>query len=518
MITMKKRTMLTVLGLLFCLQLTSQNIQWSIRPQYDDINLYSSQVYKYRNEDKVGLLNKQGIHLLPYEVDSITNIVGGYALALNKVNAKWKIEGIYEAEGASYNVVKGNFYTTRYPFFSEGLLCVSGNNDKQGYINSAGLEVISCQFLEARPFCEGLASVELKQHQVIYINERFDTNGKRPLIISFHNGDLTFGSSFKNGKALVGNYSDFAFIDQRGNKIKNYKVSEGKIPINKTDYTFIDFKEPNAKQLSSLYIEENKTVTAYQENGLWGYKSNGITLLPNQLEMAFPFINGYAKAKSKGKYGLLSLSQGNYAATFNREHIAIYREKQDSDCVCTLSIPSNVDKEQLHVQIDRGDGSYEDALPAANTESQSLYAFTPYIDKGATQCTVKITVFVGDLKAWEESKMMQVDYPVNLIIQDGTPRVTQERADSLNHTTVFATVFNDSAIPVNAKLTLHVTSKLNAPCSSSKEQEIPPGGTLRIETVMTVTENETVKALVTVNGEGQERKVVSKNITVETFY
>ena len=100
--------------------------------------------------------------------------------------------------------------------FHEGLSAVC-KNDKWGYINSKGEEVIPCKYEYSCDFSEGLACVYLTRDDNMPI-AFIDNNGNT--VISGYYGGSRFGRlKFKNGKCLVvdKDKNDF-YIDKEGNR------------------------------------------------------------------------------------------------------------------------------------------------------------------------------------------------------------------------------------------------------------------------------------------------------------
>lgn len=507
---LRKHIFLFFLSLLMGLESYSQTANWVLSPTYDNINYYSSGVFKYYKNGKVGLIDVLGRNILKMEVDSITNPTEGYSLALVKESGGWVVSGIIGNEGSSYTPVGNKLYLTRYPFFSEGKLCVMDKNKKKGYIDTSGEVVVKCQFIEARPFREGWASVEVKQNEVIYINEKYDTNGKRPLTVDFHDGNVTFGTTFRNGKALIACYSDFAFIDRSGKIIEKYRYKSGdKLPISSMDYSFVGKNErPDISADNSSQMVKDANVNCFQEEGLWGYSSGGQLILPAQFDEAQPFVNGYAKVKSGGRVGLLRLVDGSINVSIDKSRIEVLRGEDIPECRLTLSVPSGFDDSSIRVILDKGDGIL------SNMGSER--AFTPVFTNGVDKCAIRYSVYSDNLKLIQEEKTIDIIYPTRLMIT--SLKTTQDRADENDRQEVYAEIFNDSAIPVTVSVVLTIPAKLNNHKDERGDITIPAGEIGRISTTLTVKNSEAVPSIVSVNIDGKTYAEDNKTINLRTFY
>lgn len=100
--------------------------------------------------------------------------------------------------------------------FHEGLSAVCKNN-KWGYINSKGDEVIPCKYESACDFSEGLACVYLTRDDNMPI--AFINNNGNTVISGYYGGSRFERLIFKNGKCLVMDKDKNGFyIDKEGNR------------------------------------------------------------------------------------------------------------------------------------------------------------------------------------------------------------------------------------------------------------------------------------------------------------
>lgn len=158
----------------------------------------------------------------------------------------------------AYNIPVAGLYDAGGDF-SEGLALVV-KNEKRGFINESGFEVIEPQYTDASSFHDGLAAVKNGSHYG-YI----DKEGK--VIIPFIYEEA---GVFLNKLARVKKNGKYGFID-----------SEGKEMINAV--------YDNA----TIFFEGYASV---QLQGKWGYINNkGELIISYQFDNTMPFVNSIAR-------------------------------------------------------------------------------------------------------------------------------------------------------------------------------------------------------------------------------
>lgn len=109
--------------------------------------------------------------------------------------------------------------------FSEGLAAFITAQYLSGYIDKKAKIVIEPQFIEARPFCEGLAVVKTKEKGFLFNAETkwgvIDKNGQ---IVFEDEFDKLY--SFSEGIALAVKGNDLFFLDRKGNVIHSLSKDE----------------------------------------------------------------------------------------------------------------------------------------------------------------------------------------------------------------------------------------------------------------------------------------------------
>lgn len=238
--------------------------------------------------------------------------------------------------------------------FREGLSAVCKNN-KWGYINSKGKEVIPCQYNGACDFSEGLACVYLEGDDlpIAFI----DTKGE--IKIKGYYGDIMQGQpfplSFINGKCWVYDKNrEIFYIDKQGQKVEapnkgeDYKVEEngyktffenekmgikdslGNVII-QPKYSFIDtFSQGVA--LARLDCTDGKTINGFVD------KSGKDTFTEDDFEKLTAYDNQEqeekrrieekqqrqtAEARLNGKEVLITMSADAHDDEFRNKHCNI---------------------------------------------------------------------------------------------------------------------------------------------------------------------------------------------------
>jgi hypothetical protein len=154
-------------------------------------------------------------------------------------------------------------------------------NDKWGYIDTKGNEVVPCKYDDVQEFSEGLAAVKLGD-KWMYV----DKTGK----VIFKLGKKYYAENFSEGLAAVEKYDyetgGCGFIDKTGKEV---------IPLNNKYNTVREFHEGRAA------VESDKTKT-------WGFiDTTGTEVIPCQYIKVTDFVNGRALVEvnkdSRDMYG-----------------------------------------------------------------------------------------------------------------------------------------------------------------------------------------------------------------------
>jgi len=498
---MKKNYSLIALFCLFSVfTMSAQTVKWLTQPNYDSICYYSKDVFKCIKNNKIQLVDLSGKQLLEEEADSITDFTEGYALVLKRKGADFQIKGYLEDRSLDFIPVDGVFYACYYSHFSEGLLVVADENDKQGYLNARGAVSIPCIYKKVRPFVQGWACVESQGQGTFFISK---TNV--PMTVYFNNGELTMGTNFnEKGEAFVGyaknGKSKLAVIGTDGKTIRTYEKRKGK-PYRDYDYAFNEGVANIVPKHNETSQSFNPNVVVFSSDGLYGYKSNGNITVPAQFSYAGGFANDRAIVALNGKYGIVGLVEGEFSSMISPDAISL-RNNKPSKLQYTMNIPKSLDTKLLQVRLDDGSGNLNPVRWKKNT-----YTFTPEIEKDAETCTIRVEVWMDKLLLWKDDNTLAINRPAEPTLVVNRPKKETEKAGQGNLLKVKTGVYNKTNKNVSATVQFTVsglTVNSNSIIDADKEKLKPQTKTLvpgynEFSLTFYVSKRETVNIRISVN-------------------
>lgn len=380
--SMKLFSLLAVVFFVSVLSVDAQTVTWSIKPAYTNITLFNNGVYKVKNGTKVGLIDETGTVIVPVTTDSITDPVEGYSLLLGFGEEKYRLEG-FVGNDKKVIPVPADYYVDQYPFFSDGKLPVCNSKGKYGFINTNGRLIIGFEYATIHPFSEGLAAVSKKNligNMTSLINKKnkgsvlyIDENG-RPLTLQAEIENISSGTTFKNGEALVTSKNDKQYIINTAGTILREGYDLPLIFDEKYCLVADNAKQNESRQETILYDGP----TTFSENGLYGYRLNDKIVLPPQFSEAMPFSKGYAIVKKDGKKGMLKLIKGTFVIQQNKGSLSSTdSEKEAIDYVA--EVPDEWKNETLKLYyLDKEEkNSISASLPGSATNSQTFSFLLP---------------------------------------------------------------------------------------------------------------------------------------------
>jgi len=154
----KKSLLLLIMCLALPLVGQAQSAHWAITPTYQSVTPFAPGLFKVKTYASVGICDADEKWVVSLAMDSITNIVNGYAFALTKSKDKYRIAYIIRDNGTR-EAVKEEVYAGEYLFFNEERCPVTNKKGKYGYINPSGALVVDCDYSSALPFINGRALV-----------------------------------------------------------------------------------------------------------------------------------------------------------------------------------------------------------------------------------------------------------------------------------------------------------------------------------------------------------------------
>ncbi len=210
-------------------------------------------------------------------------------------------------------------------YFSDGLMCVKGENKKYGFIDTKGVEVIKCKFNYAKDFSDGLA---------VFTNGKLygfiDKTGKKVIDTIY-----TEANDFSEGIAICKDKSGKTiFIDKKGmivgktdEKLKSsffsfsYRFQDGLLKyekdgkvgfLDKTGKIVIQAKYDDVHGVSNGLIgvclngtKKESTFGGTWENG-WGFiDKTGKIVIPCKYKSSMSFTEGVVSVKEGEKWGIM---------------------------------------------------------------------------------------------------------------------------------------------------------------------------------------------------------------------
>ena len=286
------------------------------------------------NHKKVGLINRYGDEILPCKY-KLLNLVGEDRIAVKK-GSRWAL--------MDYNGNELTPFIYRYltEAFHEGLLAAVAEDDRWGFINTSGDQVIECEYDFCCNFSEGFAAVK-KDGKWGYISYTGDIvipilydwarefhEGTAPIVVNNRWGFVDKSGKviispkyesagrFFNGYAKVRMNSKWGIIDRRGSEVVPCIYYLGSGAENKenvqVEYNcqsgYIDYSGrvlvPCRYRELGLYFDGLATV---ESNGKYGFlDETGKQVIPSVYDLAFSFDDGYAQVRKCDRWGYIDKS------------------------------------------------------------------------------------------------------------------------------------------------------------------------------------------------------------------
>lgn len=495
---------LTLLAVFACTTTHAKIAVWAFTPQYDELKRHHGDLFLFRMGSKWGLVKSDGTVVAQAQYDFITDFVEGYALLAIKENGKNRLLAIVSANGNVVAEMKAkHYYLDRTPFFSEEKLAVKNEQDKYGFINPSGQEVVRCQFADALAFRDGWAPV-LDGRYMKYIGNRYGQDKSHVLAVDFNYGELSDASCFANGNAVVAYNNKYALIDKDGKLIRKIKESEfdqlyrqNNASVPTADKGFSESSPYHVSQGANgkLYITEGQTVIA----------SALIDKIPTRYD------DGYMVVVKGGKYGLLKVTDGTAVLkyTVNGGDCNELTMGKNGNIVEApkLSISLSDDQYASNIFIDLGLGHFvniqRDLLRLSNNE----LTLRPLFHNGSNRVCVRGYIENNGIFLSEFEETFTINYPIVLRVSQPGPDVI--RADSNKVASFSSTIYNDSGKDVDVVYTWSTGKKGTIP--------IPAGESRTVRASKTVTSNHSETITISVRAGGTSTSA-SRNIQFQTYF
>lgn len=514
---MYKRFIFTIVVAILSLSLSAQNrtVEWKAKPIYQSIKPYSASLYLCQLNGKWGVINSEGQVILRNSYDFIIAPHENIGIFGVSVGTKYRIEGLLYTNGKVITVDGSYFADVNCPFFSEGKLCVSDASGNYGYLDAEGKLVIKCRFAEIHPFKEGLASVRNKNRVVYYINDKYEDNPSRNVVYcQWNSGKILFGTSFKDGEAVVGYGGKYRVINNEGRDLRPYKAP---VKVSKTDHTIMSGYDIEMKY-GTIFKPVYTHITAFYEGGKYGLTSNNnLVVYPTFDNATSVDQNMNSIVSLSGQIGLLRVINGDVAAYLleNGKPIKeIHVNSNEASHKISYEVSLlDLQKDNASLYVNRGDGSFIDVTSSVSSQKNKwLFDFVPEIKKSQKQLCFGCKLVYAGIELLNQNDTLVVNRPETILeselpytavkitsinIQVSKPRVLTNQADIKTEIQeVATTISNLSNRNAKIKLSLSVKCKLNKPVSNTFSLAIPANSSKDIIVPVRVMHDEDVPAVV----------------------
>lgn len=502
---MRRSTLFILLGLLTVLPSVSQTVQWAVRPTSAQIENYGN-LLKVKKAGKCGLFDLNNNEIVPVAYDSISPFRDGMALVMNKVGDQLRIEGVMSDGDYELMPVSEQVYATRYMFFSEGKMPVKGAGG-WGYLDTDGNMVIPCQFQMAYPFSDGFASVKI-DNKTYYVNRNLEY---MPIEVGW--GNLVFGSTFSGQEAVV--YSGYSLtpkgyvINRRGRVVRKFKTDIKDLMVNSYDHSVGNKEQQYHEQVQQATVDSRYTV--YQENGKYGYKRDGVIVLPAQMDKAEPVRGEFASVQYKGQNGILRMIDGSFSVQSENRKLEVVGQQVDKGYL-TLAIPEALIDAPVRMRMIDSEGN-EMTVQALSTQGENrTFAFLPgSVPTKSGKMDYQLEVWNENLILWKNQG--SVDYAVVKSVSVGeTVKVSTPKATASTSTSKTGASNISKAKPKTTPTSnMHIASlSISAPKAADKWAD--PSRNFNVTVKVSNSGDQTGKANVSLFVDGKKVGTKSNNV------
>lgn len=267
---------------------------------FDSIAFLQGENFLVQKSGKFGLLDPSFKLLIPTEFDSIKVDENGLVFLKSKEDGGW---GIMENKALKVPFKYKNFCEV-----SEGLVAAqSVSNGLWGYLNMEGDTIIPFKFTSATTFQNGLAKVSIIDScglEPLVINKKGEIKLRQEDIPAFdaginrpnRKGEIRY--SFSSDKYFAFDSLNKDFVIGRSDKGKGIIMRNGQ-EFTRTLYDSVFYSQ----ELNGFIIFKDSAVGAILANGQMAI------LLSKKYDQIFPYSDGYARVKKKGKFGCIDLNK-----------------------------------------------------------------------------------------------------------------------------------------------------------------------------------------------------------------
>lgn len=483
--------------------------RWVVRPIYQQVTRMSENLYKVKQGDIQFVLDNED-RVIVSGCDSITPFCEGLALILQRTSGdEVKLVSILR-EDKSVIPVGEEVFVDQFPFFSEGLLPVKNKKGKVGYMDQNGAMAIPFKFSNPHPFSEGLAAVSkgknlfskavlavgisdlIGKDKVYYIN---NIGGEIKLAKEI--GDIYFGSTFRNGEALVINKErQYCVINRNGQLVR----IEPAVTLRFDDhYALVDSGKVEEKPV----VRQSDGTEVFSAGKILGYRKGSQVVVLPQFSYAEPFDKGRAVATRLGCTGILGFVPGDVVVNMKKGSLpATSPDVKSVDM--EVIMPKDYQTSPIEVEIVGKDGKSVSSV-TDDGDGTGKHVVSLMLPKG--QCTVR--VISDNLEVWNSG--MLSDFGTGDTESDDVKfafSTTVAKANAKDVASVAITITNGTSERLTGAL------RVKGGTASVKKVDIPAGG----KKVVYVSFSKVTKKGVRVVSVSVGEYSTSRKITVEPFF
>ena len=415
----KEKTLIIRLGFWMMLVFPSliskaQTVVWAMQPKgYDTIEPIGKNLFKVTNNNKIGLINADGTVVVEPVCDNLIGYYENKALLVRNDEGKGeRIIGCLTGNGEIYKFYKKFYTLTGQKFYSEGLISVSNEKGKKGYVDEAGNNefCFDKNYTNIKPFSCGYAVVKDSKSNFLLIDNEGNETKLQYRKQGMHD-PLNWVCSVYDSKMYAKDIEDnFYSCDMNADAGKLSQTKE--LDDESLDYlSRLSSKSGKSKSVpyESITYFGSKGLDPTKSNGLTGYNKGNTQILPCQLQSASSFVDGYAVVEHNGEKGILKYVEGSSFDVMSPSEAIEFSPEKNVKCSFSLTVPP-VWKGKIAVMLKKTDGQQ---VSLSNTEDNYEFEIKPSSD----QETYALTITGENLKLFETQltyKFKEIINPINI--------------------------------------------------------------------------------------------------------
>ena len=480
----------------------AQTVMWQMAPRnYDAVSRIGKDLFKVEKDGKYGLIKTDGYVVLDLKADNISPLYSGCALATVRENGKNVVLGVLSSYGDYHGFAKKYYTIAGQEFYSDGLITVSDERGRVGYLDDEGNAVLGFdgRFDNIKPFTEGYAAV-FKNEAYSLINKR---GVEADMIIGV--GEVYGGTNVCNGIAYIWDTDGNMFTFD----VRTGKCDKAREPFNnQPDYLYC-YQGVSGRGAEPVFTEMAYTgingPEPYVKDGFYGYSSGGF-LLPPQFSSATTFVDGLAVVAVNGHIGILRYLENEqpFALSVPEQTIS-YRKGQSVTCPFRLQTPEAVKDGFVKVTVKNS----SDVEMPVTVGDEGNYSFTLIPEDGATDFLFSVTA--DGLCLWEDRA--SYTFKKHLLPLVARISVAGHKADANDKIEVIATVSNPNDESLTAEVRITGSSCL---VPKSATVTVPAKGNRQLNTVFVVKDTKAGQHATVSTTKGGSASTGS--LTLEAFY